>query len=136
MFTNPTLYHCAIRPLASWSQVVDFTSRHLRPTPISTLYQINSTHVVTKKGILLWVVIPWSIHFWAAITEQAPTIILPRTVTGNTRKKLIYVKNGYLATLLYGSGNPEHRSVFKIFPFNSSSSKMLVKTQNSCSQIN
>ena len=99
-------------------------------------YQINSTHVVTKKGILLWVVIPWSIHFWAAITEQAPTIILPRTVTGNTRKKLIYVKNGYLATLLYGSGNPEHRSVFKIFPFNSSSSKMLVKTQNSCSQIN
>ena len=59
---------------------------------------INPTHVVTKKGIPLWVIIPWSIHFWADITEHAPTI----PIHGHREhlKKIIYVKNGYLATLL------------------------------------
>ena len=45
--------------------------------------------------------------FLGDITKHAPTF--PRTVKedSNTRNKMIYLKNGYLATLLYGSGNPE-----------------------------
>ena len=35
-------------------------------------------------------------------------------------------KNAYLATLLVRSGNPEHRKVFKMFPFDSLSSKTYV----------
>ena len=107
---------------------------------------INPTHVVTKKGIPLWVIIHWSI--WGISLNSEYALIIPthsrrehpkndlckKWIFGNP--VVIYVKNGYLATLFYGFSNPEHLTVFKIFPFNSSSSKMLVETQNSCSQIN
>ena len=46
------------------------------------------------------------------------------------------MKTGNLATLLYKSGNPDGRILFKVLPLDSSHSKILVYIEKSCFNFN